>query len=298
MSSIGTGYDLSASQFSPEGKVFQIEYAYKAVENSGTAVALKGKDGVVFAVENIVLSKLYEPGCVKRTFSIDEHIGMVVAGLQSDTKALVEIARDECKSYRENFGSPIPVKSLCERISMHMHAYTLYSAIRPFGVSILLGSYEKDGAHLYVIEPSGMYYVSLAAAPNVQVPGSLLRNAFGRSCARIRPSDSEIILSLNAFKAYEGCAIGKARQNAKTELEQIKLGDMDIQQLIKEAAKVIYTVHDEIKDKNFELDLSWVGSKTDNRHQVVPPEVHKEAEDYAKRSLEESGDLDEEIGML
>ncbi|KAL5109612.1 Proteasome subunit alpha type-3 [Taenia crassiceps] len=132
----------------------------------------------------------------------------------------------------------------------------LSSAIRPFGVSILLGSYEKDGAHLYVIEPSGMYY------------------------------------------AYEGCAIGKARQNAKTELEQIKLGDMNIQQLIKEAAKVIYTVHDEIKDKNFELDLSWVGAKTENRHQVVPPEVHKEAEDYAKRSLEESGDLDEEIGML
>ncbi|CDI98136.1 Proteasome subunit alpha beta [Echinococcus multilocularis] len=256
MSSIGTGYDLSASQFSPEGKVFQIEYAYKAVENSGTAVALKGKDGVVFAVENIVLSKLYEPGCVKRTFSIDEHIGMVVAGLQSDTKALVEVARNECTSYRENFGSPIPVKSLCERISMHMHAYTLYSAIRPFGVSILLGSYEKDGPHLYVIEPSGMYY------------------------------------------AYEGCAIGKARQNAKTELEQIKLGDMNIQQLIKEAAKVIYTVHDEIKDKNFELDLSWVGAKTDSRHQVVPSEVHQEAEDYAKRSLEESGDLDEEIGML
>uniref|UniRef100_A0A915EY96 Proteasome subunit alpha type n=1 Tax=Echinococcus canadensis TaxID=519352 RepID=A0A915EY96_9CEST len=276
MSSIGTGYDLSASQFSPEGKVFQIEYAYKAVENSGTAVALKGKDGVVFAVENIVLSKLYEPGCVKRTFSIDEHIGMVVAGLQSDTKALVEIARNECTNYRENFGSPIPVKSLCERISMHMHAYTLYSAIRPFGVSILLGSYERDGPHLYVIEPSGMYYGQM------QVVGPLILTVF----------------SSIGFQAYEGCAIGKARQNAKTELEQIKLGDMNIQQLIKEAAKVIYTVHDEIKDKNFELDLSWVGAKTDSRHQVVPSEVHQEAEDYAKRSLEESGDLDEEIGML
>ncbi|BHF73817.1 Proteasome subunit alpha type-3 [Sparganum proliferum] len=153
MSSIGTGYDLSASQFSPEGKVFQIE----------TAVALKGKDGVVFAVENIVLSKLYEAGCTKRIYNIDTHIGMVVAGLQSDAKALVEIARDECSSYRENFGSAIPL---------------------------------KDGAHLYVVEPSGISY------------------------------------------AYEGCAIGKAKQNAKTELEQLKLKDMTIQELIKEAAKM------------------------------------------------------------
>ena len=60
MSSIGTGYDLSASQFSPDGRVFQIEYANKAVENSGTAVGIRGKDGVVFAVEKIVTSKLYE----------------------------------------------------------------------------------------------------------------------------------------------------------------------------------------------------------------------------------------------
>lgn len=60
MTSIGTGYDLSASQFSPDGRVFQIEYALKAVENSGTAIALRGKDGVVFAVEKLVTSKLYE----------------------------------------------------------------------------------------------------------------------------------------------------------------------------------------------------------------------------------------------
>ncbi|BHF73787.1 Proteasome subunit alpha type-3 [Sparganum proliferum] len=161
MSSIGTGYDLSASQFSPEGKVFQIEYAYKAVDNSG--------------------------------------------------------------------------------------------AIRPFGVSLLLGSYEQDGAHLYVVEPSGISY------------------------------------------AYEGCAIGKAKQNAKTELEQLKLKDMTIQELIKEAAKIIYTVHDEIKDKTFELNLSWIGAPTNAQHELVPQDVFTQAEEYAKKALEEADDLDEEM---
>ena len=97
MTSIGTGYDLSASQFSPDGRVFQIEYAGKAVENSGTAVAIRGKDGVVFAVEKIVTSKLYEKGANRRIFNIDTHIGMAAAGLVTDARQLASIARDEVR---------------------------------------------------------------------------------------------------------------------------------------------------------------------------------------------------------
>lgn len=70
-------YDLSASQFSPDGRVFQVEYAQKAVENSGTILGLRCKDGIVLAVEKLVTSKLYEPGANRRIFSIDTHIGMV-----------------------------------------------------------------------------------------------------------------------------------------------------------------------------------------------------------------------------
>ncbi|KAF5400019.1 Proteasome endopeptidase complex [Paragonimus heterotremus] len=219
MSSIGSGYDLSASQFSRGGKVFQIEYACKAVENSGTAIAIRGKDCVVFGVENIVTSKLYESGCVKRVYNIDKHIGM----------------------------------ALVERIGMYMHAHTLYSAIRPFGVSLLLGSYENDGPHLYVVEPSGLSF------------------------------------------AYYGCAIGKAKQNATTEIEKLKASELSPQELVKEAAKIIYTVHDEIKDKNFELDLSWVGECSGGVHEMVPKTLFQEAETHAKQALEDADDLDDEV---
>lgn len=98
MSSIGTGvsriyfviisknvtqniyfqYDLSASQFSPDGRVFQVEYAMKAVENSGTVIGLKGTDGIVLAAEKLILSKLHEAGTNRRIFNIDKHIGMVM----------------------------------------------------------------------------------------------------------------------------------------------------------------------------------------------------------------------------
>ena len=90
MTSIGTGYDLYTSQFSPDGRVFQIDYAGKAVDNSGTAVALRGKDGVVFAVEKIVQSKLYEPDANKRIFSVDRHVGIAVSGLVRRASAILE----------------------------------------------------------------------------------------------------------------------------------------------------------------------------------------------------------------
>ena len=121
MTSIGTGYDLYTSQFSPDGRVFQaslitdaqatkrtkpskrlflepvcfpslqVDYAGKAVENSGTAVALRGKDGVVFAVEKIVASKLYESKACKRIFSVDRHVGLATTGLLADGRALVQV---------------------------------------------------------------------------------------------------------------------------------------------------------------------------------------------------------------
>jgi len=253
MSSIGTGYDLSASQFSPDGRVFQIEYAEKAVENSGTAVGIRGKDGVVFAVEKIVTSKLYEKGANRRIFNIDTHVGMAAAGLIADARSLADIARDEASSYRSDYGSPISLPYLCQRTSVYMHAYTLYSSIRPFGANIILGSWNKeDGAQMYSMGPNGV------------------------------------------GEGHWGCAAGKAKSNAKTELEKLKMKDMTCAELIKEAARIIYMVHDEVKDKMFELELSWVGEFSNGVHQRVPNDIHAEAEKFAKSALEEDSDSDDE----
>ncbi|XP_041828807.1 proteasome subunit alpha type-3 [Melanotaenia boesemani] len=253
MSSIGTGYDLSASTFSPDGRVFQVEYAMKAVENSSTAIGIRCRDGVVFGVEKLVLSKLYEEGSNKRIFNIDRHVGMAVAGLLADARSLSEVAREEASNFRSNYGHDIPLKHLSERVAMYVHAYTLYSAVRPFGCSFILGSYDKDdGPQLYMVDPSGISY------------------------------------------GYWGCAIGKAKQAAKTEIEKLQMKEMTCRELVKEVAKIIYIVHDEVKDKAFELELSWVGEITNGRHELVPKDIREEAEKYAKDSLEEEDDSDED----
>ena len=146
----------------------------------------------------------------------------------------------------------MPLPQLTQRVSGYMHAYTLYSSVRPFGATAMMGSWSEDrGAELYCLEPSGV--------------------SFG----------------------YWGCAAGKAKSNAKTELEKLKMTEMNCAELVKEAAKIIYMVsigclsrrmlsifcyqvHDEVKDKMFELELSWVGEFTGGLHKRVPDNVSSE----------------------
>lgn len=235
MSSIGTGYDLSASQFSPDGRVFQVDYAAKAVENNGTAIALRGRDGVVFAVEKIVQSKLFESNSCTRIFTVDDGIGLTFAGVMADGRALVEVARQEASNYRMLFNKRIPIKLLNDRLTSYLHAYTLFSAVRPFGASIMLSSWsQQDGAELYMLEPSGF------------------------SCG------------------YYGCAIGKAKQTAKNNIESLidisTSGSINLKpanELLNEAAKIIYEIHDSARDKDFLLELSWVGEMTGGLHVIL-----------------------------
>lgn len=230
-----------------------MEYAHKAVENSGTSVGICCTDGVVFAVEKLVQSKLYEHGCNKRIVHIDTHIGMAFSGLLADALHLVEIARDEARNYRETYGSPIPTRIMADRVGNYVHLHTLYGGLRPFGCSVMLGGYDEiDGPKLFMIDPSGV-------------------------CL-----------------GYRGCAVGKAKQAAKTEIEKIKISEKSCAELIQDAAKIIYGVHDEVKDKNFELELSWVTKATGGKHEVVSGSVFAEAEKVAKAALEDS-DSDEDM---
>lgn len=251
MSAIGTGYDLSASQYSPDGRVFQVEYAKKAVDSSGNIIAIQGKDGVVLATEKFVISKLYEPISNPRLFSIAEHISCGVVGFYPDGKALVDQGRAYAEEFYNDNGYPIPIKTLKDRIGAYVGAYTCSSAVRPFGAALVLASHDDDPM-LYMIEPSG------------------------------------------AAIGYHYVAAGKGKQAAKAELEKLKSSTMSCRELVKEAARIIYMVHDEVKDKAFRLELSWIGEFTKGEHRSVPEDIYKEAEQYAKESIADDSS-DEEM---
>ncbi|KAG8965933.1 hypothetical protein FRC03_012769 [Tulasnella sp. 419] len=245
MTSIGTGYDLSSSTYSPDGRIFQVEYANKAVENSGTAIGLRVKDGVVLAVEKLVHSKLLVPESNRRIQTVDKHIGLATAGLLADGRHLANRARDEAENYRDTYRSPSPVKALADRLGLYVQAYTLYSSVRPFGISSILGGIDKEGPQLFVVEPSGVFF------------------------------------------GYHGAAVGKGRQLAKTELEKLQLSDLTTREAVYEAARIIHLVHDDAKDKDFELEVSWIGPETNGLHLPIPKDLWQEADKRAREALDE-----------
>eukprot|EP00494_Astrolonche_serrata_P004866 UN04881 len=111
MSNIGTGYDLSVTTFSPDGRVFQVEYAGKAVDNSGTIVGIKCKDGIVLGVEKLITSKMILAGSNRRLHSVHRNSGLAAAGLAADGRQIVSRAKSEAANYEKVYGEPMPVKT-------------------------------------------------------------------------------------------------------------------------------------------------------------------------------------------
>ncbi|CCF57491.1 hypothetical protein KAFR_0C05000 [Kazachstania africana CBS 2517] len=254
MTSIGTGYDLSNSVFSPDGRNFQVEYAVKAVENGATSIGIKCNDGVVFAVEKLITSKLMVPNKNIKIQTIDRHIGCVYSGLIPDGRHLVNRGREESSSFKKLYGKPIPIPALADRLGQYVQAHTLYNSVRPFGITAIFGGVDEDGSHLYMLEPSGSYW------------------------------------------GYKGAATGKGRQTAKAELEKLIDRNPDgfsAREALKHAAKVIYMAHEDNKEKDFELEISWCStSETNGLHKFVQDDLLNEAIEYAKHETSAAGDSD------
>ncbi|MCJ1482328.1 hypothetical protein MMC06_002492 [Schaereria dolodes] len=283
MTSIGTGYDLSNSVFSPDGRNFQVEYAVKAVENGSTAIGIRCKDGVVLAVEKIISSKLLKPGVNKRIATVDRNVGVVSSGLIPDGRHFVSRARDEASSWRSTYKGPIPIAALASRLGGYVQAYTLYSSVRPFGVTAIVGGWDSE-AELPV---DGQVGVGPKAGSGGKVQGA---KAGGPGLYMIEPS--------GLYWGYYGAATGKGRQTAKAELEKLDLasGNLTLEAGVREAARIIYVAHEDSKDKDFELEMTWISSldgPTKGRHEQVPKNLLDEAEKLAKKAMEGDDDEDE-----
>ena len=260
MASSGSGYDLSSSTFSPDGRIFQVEYASKAVEHAGTAIGILCEDGVVLGVQKPLLQKLLVETFSQRIHTVATNAGVAMTGFVPDGRQVVNRAREESASFVENYGTPITPSMLADRMASYVHYFTLHGALRPFGASTLLAGYdvETKKPSLHMVEPNGV--------------------AFG----------------------YYACAAGKGRQPAKTELEKLDLHKTPIkcQDAIKQICRIIYLLHDEAKDKAFELELSQISESTGWKHQGVPKDQIAAAVVWAKDQLEEDEeDEEEEEGM-
>ena len=148
-------YDRAITVFSPDGRLFQVEYAREAVKRGTTTVGIKFKNGVALIVDKRITSRLVEPASIEKIFRIDEHIGCATSGLVADARALVERARVEAQINRITYGKKIQVKALTRKICDFKQTYTQYGGVRPFGTALLIGGVDETGARLFATDPSG-----------------------------------------------------------------------------------------------------------------------------------------------
>lgn len=149
------GYDRAITVFSPDGRLFQVEYAREAVKRGTTAVGIKAVDGVALLVDKRVTSRLLVAESIEKIFQIDDHMGAATSGLVADARALIDRARVESQINKVSYDEPIGVEVLAKKICDFKQTYTQYGGVRPFGTALLIAGVEDSEARLFETDPSG-----------------------------------------------------------------------------------------------------------------------------------------------
>jgi len=158
-------YDRAITVFSPDGHLFQVEYALEAVKRGAVALGIVGKDEIVLAIEKKTLPHLQDPRTVRKIVKIDDHLTLTFSGLAADSRSLIDRARTKCQSHRLTYEEPISVEQCARFIAQTQQEFTHKGGRRPFGLSTLLAGFDKDKSpRLFVTDPSGTYSEWKAAA--------------------------------------------------------------------------------------------------------------------------------------
>jgi len=150
-------YDRAITVFSPDGRLFQVEYALETVYRGPTIIGVTCPEGVVIGAEEKVESKLQDPNFSQKIYEVDEHLGAAVVGISSDARILIDESRVYCQSNRLMYDEPVDVEVVTKRIGDVMQLYTQHAGVRPFGVSIIFGGVDRTGPRLFTTDPSGSY---------------------------------------------------------------------------------------------------------------------------------------------
>jgi proteasome alpha subunit len=193
------GYDRALTIFSPDGKLYQVEYAAEAVRRGWTSLGIKSEYGVVLIAERRKISPLHDVLNLEKVFIIDSHIGATFSGLGHDGRVLIDYARLIAIRNRLTFDEPIDVELLARIICDIKQAYTQQGGVRPFGVSIIFGGIDRKGVELIKTEPSGLYfkYFGVAAGSGEQTVSSYLEKHYNPKMS----VEELIILGLRALRA-------------------------------------------------------------------------------------------------
>ncbi|MBI4214821.1 archaeal proteasome endopeptidase complex subunit alpha [archaeon] len=197
-----SAYDRAITVFSPDGRLFQVEYAREAVKRGTTALGIVYSDGVLLGIEKNISSRLLKAESIEKIFKLDAHIAAATSGLVADARKLVDDARVKCQQERYTYNQPIMLETLARNVCDLKQAYTQYGGVRPFGAALLITGVDDTGKHLFETDPSGAMNEWHAAAI-----GSGKKEVETLMEARYSPNlsfDEAVLLALEALGQVGG----------------------------------------------------------------------------------------------
>lgn len=150
------GYDRAITVFSPDGRLYQVEYAIETVRRGTIAIGIKCGEGIIIAVEEKP-RKLQISETAQKIFQIDDHVGVAAAGYIPDARSQVDNARFFSQSNRLIYDEAVDVETIAKHLADQCQQYTQYAGVRPYGVALILGGVANGTPQLYLTDPSGTY---------------------------------------------------------------------------------------------------------------------------------------------
>ena len=151
-------YDRGITIFSPDGRLYQVEYAREAVKRGTASIGVRTPEGVVIAVDKRIRSPLMERNSVEKIHKADDHIGIASAGHVADARQLIDFARRRAQVNELRYGEPIAVETLTKEVTDYIQQYTHVGGARPFGVALIIAGIANGEPKLYETDPSGTPY--------------------------------------------------------------------------------------------------------------------------------------------
>lgn len=222
------GYDSSNTMYSPDGRMYQVEYARKAIDRGTLTCGLVYKDGVLLLVEKKIRSILLEPESIEKIFKIDTNIGCSMSGLVADARVLIDEVRSICQDERYFYGEFISLPELVKELSNIIWHYTFDGGTRPLGISLLIGGFDNTGAHLYSTDPSGAYQEVYAGAigENSDNVEELLKEKYKPGLKFMGALDL-LISAVNLEDAEKSKHLELARINKKNGFQKFSQEDLE-----------------------------------------------------------------------
>jgi len=208
------GYDRAITVFSPDGRLFQVEYAIETVRRGALAVGIRTKDGVVIAVDEKT-KKLQISKVPQKLFQIDYHIGAAAAGYIPDARVQIDNARFFSQSNKLVYDEPVEVETVAKHLADQCQQYTQYGGARPIGVSLIIGGIDSNGSVLYLTDPSGAYvlYNAIAIGGNADVANEFLEKNYDANMT----FDDAMMLAISTIQNSNGDS---------NEIEHIKMSQI------------------------------------------------------------------------